>query len=115
MGQEADRQNRSEPASPPAIGRHEGQGLNGQAIAFTLLAGIRAGRDDPPRLPRCVFRTSSGLFERGGACKRLVCLTVAGAAQAEEDARGADPFLLPVELRYVNHTASTNNRHSKTC
>ena len=112
MGQEADQQNRSEPASPPALGRHESQGLNGQAMAFTLLAGIRAGRDNLSRLPRCVFRASSGWSERGGACKRLVCLTVAGAAQVEGGARGACPFLLPVELRHVNHAASTNETES---
>ena len=36
-------------------------------------------------------------------------LTVAGAAQARRAMAGA-ASLLPVELRYVNHTASTNGR-----
>ena len=39
-------------------------------------------------------------------------LTVAGAAQVGLGARRRG-FLLPVELRHANHTASTNGRHSR--
>jgi chromosome segregation ATPase len=40
-------------------------------------------------------------------------LTVAGAAQVRS-AQCELPLLLPVELRRVNHTASTNSGHCKT-
>ncbi len=39
-------------------------------------------------------------------------LTVAGAAQVRS-VRCGPSLLLPVELRHVNHTASTNTLHSK--
>ena len=78
-----------------------------RARAATLLAGIRADGDNLCRLPSRLFKASSGLFDRSGA-QGLVRLTVAGAAQVERGRASDAAFLLPVELRHVNHTASTN-------
>ena len=75
--------------------------------AATLLAGIRAGEDNLCRLPSRLFKASSGLIDRSEA-QGLVRLTVAGAAQVEPCRASDVAFLLPVELRHVNHTASTN-------
>jgi hypothetical protein len=74
----------------------------------TVLAGIRAGGDNLCRLPRRLFKASSGLIDRSGA-KGLVRLTVAGAAQVRWCRANDATLLLPVELQRVNHTASTNN------
>lgn len=82
-----------------------------------MLAGIRAGENNSVRLPESLFKAYSGYVGQGGnTVKCFVRLTVAGAAQA-----GAPPnactekmylagrtLLLPVELRCVNHIASTN-------
>lgn len=74
----------------------------------TLLAGIRAGGDNLCRLPKRLFKALSGMCDRSGA-QGLVRLTVAGAAQVR-CGRAFDPtLLLPVELRRVNHTSSTNS------
>jgi hypothetical protein len=72
----------------------------------TLLAGIRAGGNDLHRLPGSLIHAASGtLMEAAPWVARP--LTVAGAAQVglAEDRLA---FLLPVELRHANHTASTN-------
>jgi len=42
-------------------------------------------------------------------------LTVAGAAQAGCAVDDDGTFLLPVELRHVNHTASTNGTECTAC
>ncbi len=73
----------------------------------TLLAGIRAGRNHLCRLPKHLFKALSGWNDRSRA-RRLVCLTVAGAAQVGCCRASGTTFLLPVELRCVNHFASTN-------
>ena len=73
--------------------------------ATTLLAGIRAGGCNLHRLPKRVFRTLSGR-DGSGICK-IRPLTVAGAAQVRL-AGLSFTLLLPVELRRVNHVASTN-------
>ena len=57
------------------------------------------------RLPKRVFKTLSGCD--GGEIKMIRPLTVAGAAQVRFDL-DRQTLLLPVELRRVNHTASTN-------
>jgi hypothetical protein len=72
-----------------------------------LLAGIRAGGDNLCRLPKRLFKAFSGLCDRSGA-QGLVRLTVAGAAQVGCCRASDATLLLPVELRRVNHTASTN-------
>ena len=74
----------------------------------TLLAGIRAGRNHLCRLPKRLFKALSGCVDRSRAL-RLVCLTVAGAAQVRCCRANDATLLLPVELRCVNHTASTNS------
>ena len=85
----------------------------------TLLAGIRASENNPVRLPKCLFKALSGNVEQGGNTARcFVRLTVAGAAQAGHQLEPCTKkkylverkLLLPVELRHVNHTASTNSR-----
>jgi hypothetical protein len=73
----------------------------------TLLAGIRAGGNNLCRLPKRLFKALSGLSDRSGA-QGLVRLTVAGAAQVGCYRASGATFLLPVELRCVNHAASTN-------
>ena len=83
----------------------------------TVLAGIRAGENYSVRLPGCLFKASSGCVGQGGnTVKCFVRLTVAGAAQAgvppgactEKMYLAGRILLLPVELRCVNHIASTN-------
>lgn len=83
----------------------------------TLLAGIRAGENNLVRLPSRLFKATSGCVGQGGNTARcFVRLTVAGAAQAGDQLVPCTEkmylferkLLLPVELRYVNHTASTN-------
>lgn len=74
----------------------------------TVLAGIRAGRNHLCRLPMHLFKVLSGCVDKSKA-RRLVCLTVAGAAQVGCCRAYDSTFLLPVELRCVNHTASTNS------
>ena len=85
----------------------------------TLLAGIRAGENNLVRLPSCLFKATSGYVGQGGNTEQcFVRLTVAGAAQAgflllpctEKKYLVEGKLLLPVELRCVNHTASTNKR-----
>jgi len=50
---------------------------------FTLLAGIRAGENNPVRLPSCLFKATSGCVGQDGNTRgHFVRLTVAGAAQA---------------------------------
>ena len=82
-----------------------------------MLAGIRAGENYSVRLPGCLFKASSGCVGQGGnTVKCFVRLTVAGAAQAgvlpgariEKMYLAGRILLLPVELRCVNHIASTN-------
>jgi hypothetical protein len=73
----------------------------------TVLAGIRAGENNLCRLPKRLFKALSGWSDRSGAV-RLVRLTVAGAAQVGCCRASGATFLLPVELRRVNHAASTN-------
>jgi hypothetical protein len=101
------------PPSPTVHGRYEVTNKRD----FTLLAGIRAGENNPVRLPSCLFKATSGCVGQDGNTRRhFVRLTVAGAAQAgskpsyvqKRCTKKAEKLLLPVELRYVNHTASTN-------
>ena len=103
------------PPSPTVHGRYETTNERG----FTLLAGIRAGENNPVRLPSCLFKATSGCVGQDGNTQRhFVRLTVAGAAQAgskpsyvqKRCTKKAKKLLLPVELRHVNHTASTNQR-----
>ena len=83
----------------------------------TLLAGIRAGENNLVRLPKCLFKAFSGDVGQGGnTVTCFVRLTVAGAAQAghrlwprtKKKYLIKRKLLLPVELRCVNHNASTN-------
>ena len=101
------------PPSPTVHGRYEDTNERG----FTLLAGIRASENNPVRLPSCLFKATSGYVGQDGNTQgHFVRLTVAGAAQAglwpshvqKRCTWSAIKLLLPVELRYVNHTASTN-------
>ncbi len=78
----------------------------------TVLAGIRAGGNNLCRLPKHLFKALSGWSDRSGA-RGLVRLTVAGAAQVGCCRASDATFLLPVELRRVNHAASTNKSHCK--
>jgi len=103
------------PPSPTVHGRYEVTNKRD----FTLLAGIRAGENNPVRLPSCLFKATSGCVGQDGNTQRhFVRLTVAGAAQAglrpshvqKRCTWLAKKLLLPVELRHVNHTASTNQR-----
>jgi len=103
------------PPSPTVHGRSEATNERG----FTLLAGIRASEYNPVRLPSCLFKATSGYVGQDGNTQRhFVRLTVAGAAQAglrpshvqKRCTWLAKKLLLPVELRHVNHTASTNQR-----
>ena len=96
-------------------GRYEDTNERG----FTLLAGIRASENNPVRLPSCLFKATSGYVGQDGNTRRhFVRLTVAGAAQADlgrtlgKKCQSRFGLLLPVELRHVNHTASTNIRDS---
>lgn len=50
----------SSPASPPAHGLY-GDDLT---VAATLLAGIRAGGDYLCRLPNCLFKAISGMYDK---------------------------------------------------
>jgi hypothetical protein len=85
--------------------------------AASSLAGIRAGGQEvpSPSQARC-FRRAQWLDDdetgaRGLSTARLLPLTVAGAAQVgrhADDNPAHIGFLLPVELRHANHTASTN-------
>lgn len=79
-----------------------------------MLAGIRAGGNYLCRLPNHLFKVISGYVTKAEP-KRLVRLTVAGAAQVGifslylRHAQIAKiDLLLPVELLHVNHAASTN-------
>jgi hypothetical protein len=103
------------PPSPTVHGRYEATNKRG----FTLLAGIRASENNPVRLPSCLFKATSGCVGQDGNTRRyFVRLTVAGAAQAGDRPMPCTKkmylcgpkLLLPVELRHVNHTASTNRR-----
>ena len=85
---------------------------------YSLLAGIRAGENNLVRLPSRLFKATSGCVGQGGNTARcFVRLTVAGAAQADLGrtlgnlCQSRFGLLLPVELRRVNHTASTNKIH----
>ena len=74
----------------------------------TLLAGIRADGDNLCRLPKRLFKAFSGYMTKA-EFEQLVRLTVAGAAQVGPCRASDVTLLLPVELRRVNHTASTNS------
>ena len=81
-----------------------------QRRRITLLAGIRADGDNLCRLPSRLFKATSGCVDRSEA-QGLVRLTVAGAAQVENGLARSRLVLIPVELRRVNHTTSTNIHH----
>jgi len=57
------------------------------------------------------------MWDRAKPREQFVRLTVAGAAQADlgralgKKCQGRFGLLLPVELRHVNHAASTNKNH----
>ena len=89
------------PSSPTALGRQD------HTRACNRLIGRYPGWwNDLPSLPRRVFKRPVAELEVESGIRPL---TVAGAAQVR---LGGDRFslLLPVELRHVNHTASTNVR-----
>ena len=86
------------------LGDNGGTHPNKRAHATTLLAGIRAGGTPSKAFPNACSRRSVACGWRES--RRTRPLTVAGAAQARCAVR--QHFLLPVELQYVNHTASTN-------
>src|SRR5690349_21467694 len=97
------------PASPPALWAQTAWAL---ARSGHLVGRYPGWRTNFHRLPRpAVSCGPSGLLDGNGLrriFRRNPPLTVAGAAQAG-CARGAGHcFLLPVELRHANHTASTN-------
>ncbi len=76
--------------------------------ATTLLAGIRAGGTTYQTFPSVCSKRSVAVMEaKSGGIRPL---TVAGAAQVRWGCYQLDTLLLPVELRRVNHTASTNAR-----
>ena len=72
----------------------------------TLLAGIRAKQSNLHHLPKHLFQSTQWQSMKAGQNARL--LTVAGAAQVKFTPWGL-PLLLPVELRFVNQTSSTNS------
>ena len=76
----------------------------------TLLAGIRAKQSNLHRLPKHLFQGAQWHLMKAGQKARL--LTVAGAAQVKI-APGGSSLLLPVELKFVNQTSSTNSSHCK--
>ncbi len=75
----------------------------------TVLAGIRAGGDNLHRLPKRLFKALSGCDESG--ILRCVHLPLRGQRRLGLPRIGLS-LLLPVELRRVNHTASTNGPDS---
>ena len=75
-----------------------------------MLAGIRAKQINPHHLPKHLFQGTQWLLMKAGQKARL--LTVAGAAQVKNSLKGTS-LLLPVELKFVNQTSSTNNWHCK--
>ena len=75
-----------------------------QKRAATVLAGIRAGEINLHRLPKRVFKTLSDNDESG--VLRHVHLPLRG--QRRLGLPVWLTLLLPVELRRVNHIASTN-------
>jgi len=79
--------NTSQVPSPPSPTVHGRQEVTNER-SFTLLAGIRAGENNPLRLPSCLFKATSGCVgEDGNTLGHFVRLTVAGAAQAGFGAR----------------------------
>jgi hypothetical protein len=76
----------------------------------TLLAGIRAEQKQPSSPSQTPVSGHSVAFDESGAKARL--LTVAGAAQVKMALKGFS-LLLPVELKFVNQSSSTNARHCK--
>jgi hypothetical protein len=74
---------------------------------FTVLAGIRAGGINLHRLPKRLFKALSGCDESG--ISRCVHLPLRGQRRLGRPVLGVS-LLLPVELRRVNHTASTNTQ-----
>ena len=71
-----------------------------------MVAGIRADGGNRHRLPKCLHKHPVALM--AAEPQRVRPLTVAGAAQVRP-AVARIALLLPVELRHVNHTASTNS------
>jgi hypothetical protein len=69
-----------------------------------VLAGIRAGGINLHRLPKRVFKTLSGCD--GSGILQFVHLPLRGQRRLGLPIWLA--LLLPVELRHVNHVASTN-------
>ena len=76
----------------------------------TLLAGIRAKQNNLHLLPKHLFQGVQWRVVKAGQKARL--LTVAGAAQVKIAPWGSS-LLLPVELKFVNQTSSTNSSHCK--
>ncbi len=74
--------------------------------ATTSLAGIRAGGATCQAFPGACSNAQWLCWKLNQGIRPL---TVAGAAQVRLGVERI-PLLLPVELRHVNHTASTNNR-----
>lgn len=74
-----------------------------------MLAGIRAGGVNLHRLPKCLAKTFSGLDESGAL--RRVHLPLRGQRRLGL-LLASVTLLLPVELRHLNHAASTNAAHS---
>jgi hypothetical protein len=70
-----------------------------------VLAGIRAGGINLHRLPKRVFKTLSGCD--GSGILQFVHLPLRGQRRLGLPIWLA--LLLPVELRHVNHVASTND------
>ena len=85
--------------------------------AFTLLAGIRADETALIAFPSACSRRSVAIDEYWTKARRYdlnpFVLPLRGQRRLRVLARlSANSLLLPVELRHVNHTASTNIRDS---
>ena len=101
------------PPSPTVLGR------SAVRQAHVHLVGRYPGLRKQPlsAFPVACSRRPVAMWDRAKPREQFVRLTVAGAAQADLGrtlgtlCQSRFGLLLPVELRHVNHTASTNKNH----
>ena len=105
-------QHKPSPPSPTVLGR------SAVRQAHVHLVGRYPGLRKQPlsAFPVACSRRPVAVWDRAKPREQFVRLTVAGAAQADlgwakaHACQGRFGLLLPVELRHVNHAASTNGR-----
>ena len=106
-------QQKPSPPSPTVLGR------SAVRQAHVHLVGRYPGLRKQPlsAFPVACSRRPVAMWDRAKPREQFVRLTVAGAAQADLGrthgtlCQSRFGLLLPVELRHVNHTASTNKNH----